>query len=336
MTKIRAGIIGLGVGEKHIQGYQLHERCEVVALCDFSEDKLSTFGKRYPHMKITKDSNEILRDPTIDIISIASYDNYHFDQIVSAIKNGKHIFVEKPLCLSINEATQIRKLLQENLKLKLSSNLNLRTCPRFRTLKDEVRSKRIGKLFYIEGDYLWGRIEKLTYGWRKDMNFYSIVYGAGVHIIDLILWLSGARPTEVQGYGNRIATSDSSFRYNDFAVILLKFEDGMIAKVSASGGCVHPHFHKIAVYGTDKSFVHDFSGASLFETSSPALGPVQIVDEYPGRKERAQVISSFIESIVYPDAKPVVSCDDVFTTMSVCFAAEKAIQEGRPVPVEYI
>jgi predicted dehydrogenase len=194
----------------------------------------------------------------------------------------------------------------------------------------------MGHLFFVEGDYLWGRVQKLTNGWRKDMDFYSIVYGAAVHMIDLILWLSGARPIEVHGYGNKVATADSSFKYDDFAAVLMKFEGGMIAKVSASGGCVHPHFHKIIVYGTKKTFVHDILGASLYEDCNPKVEPVKIAEEYPGIKNKSQVIVSFIQSIVDPRAKPVVSCDDVFSAMSVCFAADKSIQEGRPSLVEYI
>lgn len=336
MKKLEAGIIGLGVGEKHIQAYENHPDCEVIALCDFAEEKSSKTAKKYPGIIVTRDANEILNDPEINVVSIASFDSYHFEQVMKAIQNGKHVFVEKPLCLHQSQAIQIRSLLNKKPHIKISSNLNLRTCPMFKWLKNAIHAGQMGKIFYIEADYLWGRIQKLTDGWRKDMEFYSIIHGAAVHMIDLIMWLTQMKPVEVQCYGNQIATANSGFNYNDFAAILMRFENGTIAKVTANGGGVHPHFHKLSVFGTERTFIHDDSGARLFENRDPEVNPADILEEYPGIKEKGQVITSFVEAILHPEEKALVSCDDTFDTMSVCFAAELAMNEGRPVPIEYI
>jgi hypothetical protein len=58
--------------------------------------------------------------------------------------------------------------------------------------------------------------------------------------------------------------------------------------------------------------------------------------EYPGTKEKARVITSFIDSILDSKSEPIVPADDVFAAMSVCFAAESAVQEGKAASVEYI
>ena len=333
---MRAGIIGLGVGEKHIESYQGHPQCEVVALCDFSEEKISMVKNRYPGLKLTKKAEEILDDPEIDIVSIASFDNYHYEQIIQGLNNDKHLFVEKPLVLHPEEAKSIRKILNKKPSIRLSSNLNLRTTPRFIRLKEAVQSGELGRVYYLEGDYLWGRISKLTDGWRKEMDFYSIVHGAAVHMIDLILWIMEMKPLEVKGYGNRIATQNSGFKFNDFAVILMRFENGMIAKVSANGGCVHPHFHRMGVFGTKKTFSYDISGGKMIDSSDPNADIVALIEEYPATNERKKVITTFIDSILNTGTKPVVSCEEVFETLSVCFAAEKSIHENRSILVEYI
>ena len=101
---IKAGIIGLGVGEAHIEGYRAHPACMVSAVCDLSDSKLSEIRKKYSDLKTTRNADEILCDSEIDVVSIASYDNYHYEQMVKAIQNKKHIFVEKPLCLYEKEA----------------------------------------------------------------------------------------------------------------------------------------------------------------------------------------------------------------------------------------
>ncbi len=334
MKRLRAGIIGLGVGERHIEGYQSHPECEVVALCDFSDEKLAMARNKYPGFQLTKQADEILENPKINVVSIASFDNYHYEQIVKAIENNKHIFVEKPICLYQEELAHIRALLKENPNLKLSSNLILRMSPRFRLLKKMIAAGDLGQLFHIEGDYNYGRIHKITEGWRGQIDFYSVMYGGGIHIIDLLLWLTGDHIIEVSAYGNNIVSKGSRFRYNDMAVCLLKFQSGMIGKVSANFGCVFPHFHQLSVYGTKATFVNGQGDALLFEARDPAKEPKKITAAYPGT-HKGDLIFSFIKSIL-SGSQAEVSTDDVFYSMSVCLAIEKATHQSNPVIINYI
>ena len=335
MDKLNVGIIGLGVGEKHIKSFQSHNNCEVVTLCDFANDKRKEISIKYPEIKIINNALTILEDQNINIVSVASFDNYHYKQIISALKNGKHVFVEKPLCLYEQEAQDIRRCLNEHSDLRLSSNLGLRTCPRFKRIRDVVRSGEMGHVYYIEGDYLWGRIHKLTDGWRKDMNYYSIIHGAAIHMIDLVLWITGLRPVEVQAYGNNIANRGTPLNDNSFATILMKFENGCIAKVTANGGCIHPHFHRLVVFGTKKTAIHDLSGAMWLDTNDPSAIPEEISEKYPAKEKRGDVITSFVDSIIDNSRQPIVTADDAFDTMSICIAAEKAVNESRHVMVNY-
>jgi predicted dehydrogenase len=334
MKRLKAGIIGLGVGEQHIAGYHSHPNCEVVALCDFSDEKLEMAQEKYPQLKLSKDADELLNDPEIDVISIATYDNYHHDQIAKAITNGKHIFVEKPICLYEQELINIRALFIQNPHLKLSSNLILRMSPRFLLLKKMIAENELGELFYVEGDYNYGRLHKITEGWRGQLEFYSAMYGGGIHIIDLLLWLTGDRVIEVTAYGNNIVSKDTSFRYNDFSVCLLKFQSGMVGKVSANLGCVFPHFHGLSIYGTKATFVNGLNEATLYESRDKNQIPKKITAAYPGA-HKGDLIYSFVDSII-TGSEAKVSTEDVFSSMSVCLAIEKAIQRSETVKVDYI
>ena len=334
MKPLRVGIIGLGVGEKHIAGYQSHHGCEVVALCDFSDEKLAMARTKYPGIKLTSRADELLQDPEVDVVSIASYDNYHYEQISQAIANNKHVFVEKPLCLYENEAVHIRALLQEKPGLRISSNLILRMSPRFRLLKQMITDGDMGELFYIEGDYNYGRLNKITDGWRGKIDFYSVVYGGGVHIVDLLLWLTGEQVVEVAAYGNSISSKDTRFRYNDMVVSILKFRSGMTGKVTANFGCVFPHFHALQIYGTKATFVNGMEHGSFFTSRDPLQKPEKIETPYPG-VHKGDIIYSFIDSILN-GSKVEVSQEDVFKAMSVCFAIEKAVNSHSRVRVEYI
>ena len=158
MSKLKIGIIGLGVGEAHIQGYMSHPNCEVKSLCDFDETTLEIAKKKYPDYTILKDANEILSDPEIDVVSIASYDNYHYEQIIKGLANNKNLFVEKPICYFENQAKHIYEVLKKKPELKLSSNLILRRYERFSDLRDRIQSNEFGELSYIMGGYNYGRL----------------------------------------------------------------------------------------------------------------------------------------------------------------------------------
>ena len=130
IKKLNVAIIGLGVGERHIVGYLSDERCVIKKLCDFNQDKINEVAKKYTEFEFTANPSEILNDPEIDIVvSIASYDNFHADQVIKAIEKGKHVFVEKPICLHENELKKIVDALNKNPKCKLSSNFILRKSP---------------------------------------------------------------------------------------------------------------------------------------------------------------------------------------------------------------
>lgn len=335
MRKLGVGIIGLGIGRTHARAFAANDRCELRALCDISPDRLAEVSMTFPGVRVTDEDRSVLDDPSIDIVVVASYDDQHHRQVMAALGNGKHVLAEKPLCLYEDEARDIRAMLHARPELLLSSNLGLRTCPRFTTVRDRVRSGGMGRLYCIDGEYLWGRKHKLTHGWRKDIPFYSIIHGAAVHMVDLIIWLHGGRPVEVHAWGNRICTAESDLRANDFAALTMRFDDGCLARVSANGGCVHPHFHALTVFGTDMTFRSVPSGAEWVVRQDGEQCFVPCTEAYPAREERRLLVDSFVEAIVTPGATMLVDAGDVFDVMSVCYAAEKSMRTGHAVAIEY-
>jgi predicted dehydrogenase len=167
------------------------------------------------------------------------------------------------------------------------------------------------------------------------MDFYSIIHGAAVHMIDVIMWVMGARPVEVVAYGNNLATAGSGLRFNDFAAMLMRFENGVLAKVSAAGGCAHPHFHRLAIFGDKKTFLHELNGACLLELSHDGAHRTEVTEEYPAKAERVKVLTSFVDSILDSAFAPLVSAQEALDVMAVCFAAEASVMEGKPQQVHY-
>lgn len=329
MAKLRVGIIGLGIGEAHIVGFRAHSGCEVTTLCDFSPEKLREVGSRYPGLKLVQDASAILQNPEIDVISIASYENYHHEQIMGALRNGKHVFVEKPMCQHPWQLKEIRDALTAQPKLRLSSNLILRKSPRFLHLRERIRGGEFGDIFCMEGSYNYGRVHKIHDGWRGKLDEYSAVLGGGLHIIDLMLWMTGDRVTEVSAFGTGIASRGTQYRFDDTVIAVLKFASGMVGKVSTNFPLVGPHFHEFSVFGTKATFVNGLPNARMYLSRDPAVTPVEINDPYPGL-EKGDLIPGFISSIVSGSA-PEISPDEIFRGLEVGFGIDRAVRENAVV-----
>lgn len=332
---LRAAVIGLGVGEQHVAGYRAHPGCEVVALCDVDAGKLAAVGERHPGVRLTERPEDVLTDPEVDVVSVASYDDAHHAQIRLALEHGKHVFAEKPLVLYEEEARDLARLLGERPELRLSTNVPLRMSPRFTRVRELIAAGTLGRLFHLEGDYDYGRRHKLTDGWRGRIPYYSVVLGGAIHMVDLLRWMSGLRIVEVvSAQSSAIATEGTAFRWPDFVTATMRAETGAVVKVNANLGCVSPHFHGVRIYGTDGTFVNDLPHGRLHRPAPPPEGAVTepITDPYPG-VHKGDLIHSFVEAIL-TGAPPRVGERDVFDTLAVCLAIERSLAEGAPAAVD--
>ena len=336
VPKLNVGVIGLGVGEQLARAFERHPDCRLLALCDANEAKLASVGEKFPAARRYATADALIDDPDIQIVVVASYDQDHARQILRALDRGRHVFSEKPVCTSLADAKAIRAALDRKPHLRLSSNTILRMSPRFRALKENIAARDMGDIYYAEADYNYGRLHKLTEGWRGQAPDYSVMLGGGIHMIDLLLWLMGGKVVEVSAYGNSSAgkSAGSSFAGNDLVVGLLHFNDGSIAKVAANFGCIFPHFPRLIVYGTKASYEHGLPYAARYVSRDPAVPPERVMDEYPGMG-KGDLIPSFVDAVT-GRGKAIVNEQDVFAALSVCFAIDRSITSGRREAVEYI
>jgi predicted dehydrogenase len=329
---VRIGVIGLGVGRHHIRAYEQHPDAEVVAVADLDAERLASVADEHGIAKRFADGADLLADPEIDLVSVASYDDAHYAHVVAALRAGKHVFVEKPIVQREEQAREIAGLLRERPELKLSSNLPLRQAPRFQLVRDWVRGGRFGKVFLLEGTYDYGRLHKLTEGWRGDLDRYSIVAGGGVHMIDLLLWMTGGHIVEVEAMGTKVATKGTKFEDLDTVVATLRFADEAIGKLGCNFACVHPHYHGVRVYGTDASFINAIGDATLWtRDESGTAVPEPVTAAYPGG-DKGELSRSMVDAVL-GRADPAVPPQDVFDAMAVVFAIERALESGNTEPV---
>ena len=331
MKPLRVGVIGLGVGEQHIYGFQT-AGAEVTALCDIDPQKCSNAQIKYPNCTIYKTAEKLIGSADVDVVSIASYDNYHASQVVCALDAGKHVFCEKPLCLTSYELSQIYSALMRNSGVRLSTNTILRKSRRFCDVHDRIAQGELGRLYYVEADYNYGRLDKLMKGWRGQIPNYSVILGGGIHMVDLLIWMVGSEVAEVSAVGNKMCSAGSAFTTPDMVIAWLKFEDGTIGKVGANFGCVHPHFHNVSLYGKKATFVNNIHHSFVIESRDSSEEIIPITSLYPG-VGKGDLIPSFVDAIL-GRGSPVVDEKAVFAAMSTCLAIDLSLQTGKPVNVQ--
>lgn len=337
LRTVGVGVIGLGVGEQHALAFAAHPECRLVALCDRNPAKLAAVAERLPGTRLYSRAEDLIDDPEITVVSVASNDDDHYLQIIRALHRGKHVFCEKPLCLRADELRDIREAWRRSPGLRLSTNTILRRSPRFQWLKNAVADGQFGSIFCIEADYVYGRLKKLTDGWRGRIPGYSVMLGGGIHMVDLVLWITGQRPVEVVAYGSSLASRATSFKGNDLVLALLRFDSGLVAKIGANFASVHPHFHRFVVYGTQATFENtpDFPPvrARLWTSRDPQEQPQAVESAYPG-VGKSELIRFFIDAVLGCGV-PEVTEDELFAAVSVCLTIDRAVSEGRSIAVEY-
>lgn len=345
---LTAGVIGLGVGESHLQVLDSHPLCRVLKVYDFSEEVSRIAKLKYPHIEFVLDEDEIFNDNNIDMVSIASYDNFHFQQILKGIDNKKHLFVEKPIVQKKEEAEIILSKLKKDNDIIFSSNLILRQYGQFQELMRLIDDGEMGEISYIYASYNYGRIKKITEGWRGQIDYYSVVLGGGIHLIDLILWLTGKKVDSVYAIGNNIQSKNSKFIYNDLVVAQIVFIDGTIATINSNFGGVTSHYHYLEMYGTKKTFINDFNGYTIFshrDTKNTICNNLiqhetAGISKLPQRKSvpksvnKGFYLNHFIDSILHKK-QPPVTIKEIFDVMAVCFAIEESQNSGKKVKVDY-
>ena len=331
MQRLRAGIIGLGVGQQHIAGYR-RAGVDVVALCDMNSEKLMEMGYKYPECRIVKSAEAILDARDIDVVSIASYDHHHATQVMRAISNGKHVFSEKPLCTTEEELGAIGNLLSSHPDVRLSTNTILRMSERFRDIRQRIKCGDLGKIYYVEADYNYGRLEKILGGWRAEIPDYSVMLGGGIHMVDLLIWMVGSPVLEVSAIGNKVCSEGASFSTPDMVIAWLRFADGTIGKIGANFGCVYPHFHKVGIYGTKGTFENGITEGVMIQKNNSLITQSSVMTAYPGL-EKGDLIPSFISG-VRGEKNVEIGEAEVFETMAACLAINRSLRTGQPEVVK--
>jgi predicted dehydrogenase len=218
--QLRLAVIGCGRwGPNHIRVFSELKRSTVVACADTSKAKLKHIATRF-NIQTTTDYHELLDDPQIDAVVIATPTASHFEITRQALLAGKHVLVEKPLCSNIEEGRDLVQLARQTGKVLMVGHVFLFNNG-INKLKELISSGELGRIHYLDATRTnLGPI-------RGDVN---ALYDLATHDISIFNHLVGAMPTEVSAIGRCI----SQKTVEDVCFATLKYPDGTLGHIHVS------------------------------------------------------------------------------------------------------
>ena len=329
---IRAGIIGTGIGLKHFEAINNYRGSKVLCIFEKNKKKATLLKKKLKYIDVVTDEKTFFDYKNLDLISIASYDEDHYSQILKSIKKNCHIIVEKPVCLNQTQLKKIYGQLKKKPQIKFISNLVLRENTLFKKIKDKINIKNI---YHIDASYLWGRKEKL-FQWRSKTKGYSLTLGATIHVLDLVCWMLGSVPSTVFTKSTNKLTKNTNFKNFSFASYIFTFPNNVIVSLKADGVCTHPHFHGFKIFQKNHTFISNLNGQ--FEINKDLRSNYKISKrnyEYPDKRNRKKLIQKFINTIL-DKTEPIISKKSIFDVMTACFYADLSEKKGKELKINYL
>ena len=332
--KLGVAIHGVGqVAYAHAASWQKNPHTEIVSVTsrrkESAQKMVDKLGLDCP---AGDDYEGVLANDRVDIVNISGPNQVHSRQGIAAAMAGKHLLMEKPMCISMEENRALRDAVADA-GVKSVVSFVLRWNPLIENLKSLLAARAIGQLFYVEVDYWHGLADWWSgFGWAKTLEAGgSTMLTGGCHAVDCIRWLAGEEIVEVSAFGNNIR---GNFEYDANVIAALKFESGAIGKTSALFDADMPYSFNIDLAGTEgtirdnrlwsKKLLPGQTGWTSMETVKPDSGAV---DHHPFDAEMNHLVECIQE-----DRESHVNIADAYRTHEVCIAIDRSIARGgQPV-----
>lgn len=251
---VRVAVIGLGYwGPNLARNLQESAAAELAALCDLSGERLARHGRRYPAAKHYQCLDSLLADTEIEAVAIATPVKTHHPIASAALNAGKHVFIEKPLAASSEEAIDLIELAREKERVLMPGHTFLYSPP-VRTIRSLIHSGEIGDVYFIS-------TSRVNLGLHQPDV--SVAWDLGPHDFSILRYWLDETPDYVSALSRGFILPGTP----DVAFINLEFPSSTIAQVELSW-LAPSKLRRTAIVGSRKMIVYD-------DTSSE---PVRVFD----------------------------------------------------------
>lgn len=357
--KVKIGIIGTGwIADAHMEAYKKMPDVEIVAGADLIPGKAEAFFKKHgvEGVKCYPSHKELIDAGEVDAVSVCTYNRTHAECAIYALNHGVHVMLEKPMCVTIEEAIEIRKAEKASGKV-LSIGFQPRLDPNMQMIKKIVQSGELGKVYYIQtgGGRRRGIPTPFGTTFIEDKTAGIGALGdIGCYSLDMVLNAVGyPKPLTVSGYKSAYFGTDPKsypahpeyaklFGVDDFGAAFVRLEGDIVLDFRISWAMNMDTAGDTLILGTKgglrvpstecwngsiggpMTIYHEVAGEQV-ETKIPVL-------ENKGLDLFAKKIRSFLDALKNGLPSPVPS-DEIIYNQAIIDGLVKSSKLGKEVEI---
>lgn len=339
---MKFGLIGFGAwGQHHAAAITRAEDAQLIAIACKSEQTFAKAKKAYPGVAVHRDYNELIRSPDIEALDIVLPTYLHAEVGEKALLSGKHVLLEKPMALSVEECDRLIAAAESSGKV-LSIGHEFRLSSQWGAIKEIIAGGEIGDPLYVLVTLFRFPYRKGSEDWRWELDKVgSWILEEPIHFFDFVQWFleKYGDPRSILAYGNSKGRAEGL--YDNFTSIV-KY-DGAYAVITQ---CISgfEHHQLIEISGTEGSIRTTWSGV-MDRTLEPVfhlhvqkkneLEAREVTSEIPSgevfelQEELSRIVKHFeAGTALYPpqEARKLVK---------ICLEAERSLREGREIPLSF-
>ncbi len=340
---MRVLIAGLGnMGRSHALAHHAHEGAEIVGLVNRSEVDLPDALADYPRFAGFEEG--MATNP--DLVVIATYSDSHAELACKAMDAGAHVFVEKPLATTVEDAKRVVETAQRTGR-KLVVGYILRHHPSWVRLIEEARGLGGPFVFRLNLNQQSSGAEWQTH--KALMQTTSPIVDCGVHYVDVMCQITDAAPVRVHGMGLRLSDeiAPDMYNYGQFQVF---YDDGSVGWYEAGWGPMMSetaHFVKDIVSPNGSvSITEADKGASADIDSHTKVGGLLVhrpdgdvlidMPDEPGHQALCDAEQAYMLRAITEDIDLTRHMSDAVRSLAICLAADESIRTGQSISLEEI
>ena len=362
--KVRVGIIGTGwIADAHIEAYKRQPDVEIVAACDLIPGKAAAFMQKHGVEGVKTDyanDREMIDDKSLklDAVSICTYNRQHAGPAIYALDNGINVLLEKPMCVTIEEAAEICKAEKRSGKV-ISVGFQPRFSPNMQMIKKIVQSGELGDIYYVQTGGGRRRGIPTPFGTtfiEDETAGLGALADIGCYSLDLVLnALGNPKPLTVSGYKSAFFGTNPNysnyvkighpeyaekFGVDDFAAAFIRLEGGITLDfriawamnintpgdtifLGTKGGLRVPSTDCWnGTLGQPMTIYHEVAGEQV-ETVVPLLKDINLWDAK---------VRSFLDACKYNGKAPVPTSDIIYN-QAILDGIAKSSDAGREIEI---
>lgn len=341
MAQVRFGIVGCGmISNFHAKAIETIENAVLIGACSKSSASAERLCREFNVRKFDT-YEEMLACPEIDAVAICTPSGDHARQILQALDAGKHVVVEKPMCIRLEDCDAvIRKADETGRKVCVISQL--RFSDAIQEMKRAIDAGEMGKLYSTALTMRYFRSQAYydSAAWRGTwaLDGGGVLMNQGIHGVDMLCYLFGPAQS-LSGYAQ---TMGRDIEVEDTAVTAIRFENGMLGTIDAST-CCEPGFpKKIVVSGEKGTIVMEEDAITLWTLPTPCQIPIGAATGNSASSDPRGILltnhtrqfRNFVDAVL--NGAPLVSdAREGRLPLEIILGTYQSSREGKPIQIRH-